>query len=145
MDQQPKLLYKILEPGAAPPKKAYITDAGLDLAANCHAVIPARGFLAVDTGIAVMVPKGYYATLEGRSGLSRKGIVPVRNIIDANYCGPLKVILHNIAADPHRVTKGDRIAQIVVHKCQDLQEFQVEEFQLETGSRGENGWGSSGG
>ena len=78
-------------------------------APGAHATIP--------TGITVAVPAGTEGQVRPRSGLAARHAVTVLNApgtIDADYRGPVGVILANFGAEPHVVRRGDRIAQIVI-------------------------------
>lgn len=108
-----------LDPDLPLPAYARIGDAGLDLVAREDAIVARHGGRAlVPTGIAVAVPPGWAGFVMPRSGLALSHGVTVLNapgVIDAGYRGELKVLLVN--TDPHdsyHVTRGDRIAQLVL-------------------------------
>ena len=73
-----------------------------------------------------------------------RGITPNRGIIDATYCGEVIVSLVNISDEEYKVAVGDRIAQIILHKCYDAEFFVVDEFSPSYNKRGTAGFGSSG-
>ena len=107
------------------PRYAHPGDAGLDLQARESAVLAAGGGRAlVPTGIAVAIPPGHAAFVLPRSGLAlRHGITVVNapGLIDAAYRGEVKVVLLN--TDPHEayeVHRGDRIAQLVVQRVEEV-------------------------
>ena len=110
-----------LDPELPLPSYAHEGDAGIDLVAREDAVVHAGGgrFL-VPTGVAVALPRGYAGFVLPRSGLALKHGLSVVNspgLIDCAYRGEIKVVLLN--TDPHddyRVTRGDRIAQLVVQR-----------------------------
>lgn len=91
-----------------------------------------------------------FMKIEGRSGLSAKGIFPTGGIIDNSYRGELGVVLNMVSnpeSGPRGVTfnKGDRIAQLVVYKVATMGEVVMEETDVVTESvRGQQGFGSSG-
>jgi len=108
-----------LDPDLPLPAYARTGDAGLDLVAREDAIVARHGGRAlVPTGIAVAVPVGWAGFVMPRSGLALSHGVTVLNapgVIDAGYRGELKVLLVN--TDPHdsyHVTRGDRIAQLVL-------------------------------
>jgi dUTP pyrophosphatase len=108
-----------LDPDLPLPAYARTGDAGLDLVAREDAIVARHGGRAlVPTGIAVAVPLGWAGFVMPRSGLALSHGVTVLNapgVIDAGYRGELKVLLVN--TDPHdsyHVTRGDRIAQLVL-------------------------------
>ncbi len=107
------------------PRYAHPGDAGLDLQARESAVLAAGGGRAlVPTGIAVAIPPGHAAFVLPRSGLALRHGVTVVNapgLIDAAYRGEVKVVLLN--TDPHEayeVHRGDRIAQLVVQRVEEV-------------------------
>jgi dUTP pyrophosphatase len=90
-----------------------------------------------------------FMKIEGRSGLSAKGIFPTGGIIDPTYRGEIGVVLNCLnftSTDTHHVfSKGDRIAQLVIYKVATMGEVVIEESDKVTESnRGQNGFGSSG-
>jgi dUTP pyrophosphatase len=114
-----------LDPDLALPAYAHPGDAGLDLHAREDATVAARGGRAlVPTGIAVAIPPGHAGFVLPRSGLALRHGISVVNapgLIDAGYRGELQVILLN--TDPvaaHEVHRGDRIAQLVVQRIEDV-------------------------
>lgn len=111
-------------PGAEDlPLPAYMTEqaAGMDLFAAVMAettILPGDRKL-IPTGVVVALPEGYEAEIRPRSGLALKQGVTLVNspgTIDADYRGEVGVILINHGRDPFIVRRGDRIAQMVVHR-----------------------------
>jgi dUTP pyrophosphatase len=139
-----RLEVKLLHPDAQIPIRKRTTDAGYDLASIETVIIPNRQARDIHTGIAVSVSEGFYFTVDGRSSLILQGIVPYRGIIDATYCNELMVCLVNISNNPYEVHKGDRIAQIILHRAYSCDFVRVHEFSPEYNIRGLKGWGSSG-
>ena len=135
-----------LDPDLPLPTYAHAGDAGLDLHAREDAVLAAGGGRAlVPTGIAIAVPPGYAGFVAPRSGLALRhgiGVVNAPGVIDASYRGELKVILLNTdpTADYH-VHRGDRIAQLVVQRVEEVLWDVVE--SLDGADRG-GGFGHSG-
>ena len=135
-----------LDPGLPLPGYAHAGDAGLDLHAREGAMVKAGGGRAmVPTGIALAIPPGYAGFVVPRSGLAlRHGIslVNTPGIIDAAYRGELKCVLLN--TDPtadYEISRGDRIAQLVIQRVEEVQWVEVDE--LEGLDRG-GGFGHSG-
>jgi dUTP pyrophosphatase len=135
-----------LDPDLALPRYAHAGDAGLDLQARESAALTAGGGRAlVPTGIAIAIPPGHAAFVLPRSGLAlRHGVTVVNSpgLIDAAYRGEVKVVLLN--TDPHEayeVHRGDRIAQLVVQRVEEV-EWQVVDT-LDGEDRG-GGFGHSG-
>ncbi|WP_297844127.1 dUTP diphosphatase [uncultured Roseibium sp.] len=140
---------KRLEHGRDLPLPAYqsILAAGLDLLAAVDGTITlAPGARAlVPTGLAMALPAGFEAQVRPRSGLAAKHGVTVLNTpgtIDADYRGEVKVILINLGDDPFEISRGDRIAQMVIAPV--LQANIVEVEVLSETERGSGGFGSTG-
>lgn len=131
------------------PLPAYATpqSAGMDLIAACDGdMILAPGQRAlIPTGIAIALPAGYEAQVRARSGLAYKHGLCVLNgpgTIDADYRGEIKVLLANLGGEAFTVTRGMRIAQLVVAAYTAAAWQEVE--TLESSARGEGGFGSTG-
>ena len=145
---------RIINPNGRIPSRNRHTDAGYDLYSSEDITIPACvlqysniieiGHQQIHTGIQISVPQGHYYTIECRSGLSLKYLIPVRNIIDTAYSGEIVVNMLNYTHTPHTVKCGDRIAQIIYHTSVDIDLTVVDEFSADYNIRGDNGFGSSG-
>lgn len=140
----------VLSPHASDlPLPAYATEhsAGMDLlAAVKEDVVIAPGKRAlIPTGISIALPEGYEAQVRPRSGLALKNGVTVLNspgTIDADYRGEVGVILINHGDEPFRVTRGSRIAQMII--AQYTRATLTKAETLETSARGAGGFGSTG-
>jgi dUTP pyrophosphatase len=139
-----QLQIKHVHPNSRKPFRKRLTDAGHDLYSIQDAIVPPRGYAWIETGIAIAAPSGTYYTIEGRSSLAQIGIVPMRGIIDGCFTGDLRVMLNNHTDEPYKVAHGDRIAQIVVHRLEQVEFREVENFDTDYSIRGEHGFGSSG-
>jgi dUTP pyrophosphatase len=124
--------------------------AGLDLIAAVPADTPltlAPGARAlIPTGIAIALPVGTEAQVRPRSGLAVKHGLTVLNApgtIDADYRGELQILLVNLGGEPVAITRGMRIAQLVIATIARAA-LQEVEFLNET-ARGTSGFGSTGG
>ncbi|WP_298436468.1 dUTP diphosphatase [uncultured Jannaschia sp.] len=132
------------------PLPTYATQgaAGADLHADTGGetiTLPPGGRALVPTGLRVALPLGYEMQLRPRSGLALKHGVTLLNspgTIDADYRGPLGVILINHGPEPFEVTHGMRIAQAVIAPVIRANWVEVEELGLTT--RGTGGFGSTG-
>jgi dUTP pyrophosphatase len=136
-----------LDPAVPLPGYARPGDAGADLfAAEDVDLAPGERAL-VGTGIAIALPDGYAGFVHPRSGLAAKHGVTLVNApgtIDAGYRGEIKVILLNTdRARPVSLRRGDRIAQLVVQRVENVMFREVP--VLPESARGDNGFGSSGG
>lgn len=134
-----------LDPGAYMPLRAHPTDAGLDLRTPVLVKIPAGGSAAIDTGVHVELPHGYYGKIESKSGLNVKsGVVSLGGTIDEPYRGSIVVKLYNynFGSAYYTFLPGDKIAQLVIQPYL-APELEVVD-ELSESDRGENGFGSSG-
>lgn len=129
------------------PAHATPGDAGVDLRASADVSLPPGGGRAlVPTGISIAIPDGYAGFIQPRSGLAYKHGVTVLNtpgLIDSGYRGELKVLLIN--TDPStafEVQRGERIAQLVIQRYEQVDFVEVEE--LPDSVRGDGGFGSTG-
>lgn len=138
--------------GADLPLPAYATadSAGLDLLAAVDAdlaLAPGARTL-IPTGLVIALPAGYEAQVRPRSGLALKNGITVLNspgTIDADYRGEVKVILANLGEDEFTVSRGMRIAQMVVAPVTRLGWSEVGlESELPSSERGSGGFGSTG-
>lgn len=121
--------------------------AGLDIKANVSEPVTLRplGRALIPTGLSVELPAGYEMQIRPRSGLAAKHGISVLNApgtIDADYRGEIKVILVNLSDTDFTVQPGERIAQMVVARHEQI-EWQPVDLLSET-SRGEGGFGSTG-
>ncbi len=120
-------------------------SAACDLKSTDDVVIPPGSRFVVGTGIKLEIPSGFGAMVCSRSGLAAKNGIQVLNapgIIDTDYRGEIKVILHNSGQSEFIIKKGDRIAQLLFFPIFQAI-FQKASTVTET-SRGEGGFGSTG-
>jgi len=144
-----RLPVRVLPHGAGLSLPAYQTAgaAGMDLVAAVEApttIAPGARAL-VPTGLAIALPEGYEAQVRPRSGLAARHGVTVLNApgtIDADYRGEVQVILINHGEAPFVVSRGDRIAQLVVAAVTRAEPMVVED--LDETDRGASGFGSTG-
>ena len=137
--------FKKLNENAVLPKFANEGDAGLDVCSVQSLTIEAGARALVKTGVAIELPKGWEAQVRSRSGLAYKHGVAVLNshgTIDEPYRGEIGVILINHGTEPYKIEVGDRIAQLVLRRTEDVIPVFVDEL-TET-VRGEGGFGSTG-
>ena len=127
-----------------PPTRAHKTDAGLDLVSNENLVIPSGQRRTINLGTAVAIPEGQVGLLCPRSGHAAKhGLttLTVPGVIDPGYTGDLKIVLYNTDPKPFEVSKGDRIAQLLIVPVTPLTPVGR---PLDTTARGDGGFGSTG-
>jgi len=126
------------------PTKGSPGSAGLDLHALTNATILPRGTTLIDTGIAITLPKGTYGRIASRSGLALRNSIDTKaGVIDPDYTGSLKIILHNYGDKAYNVAKGDRIAQLIIEKYTDPI-VQCNMHSNRETHRNDNGFGSTG-
>ncbi|MDN8593815.1 MULTISPECIES: dUTP diphosphatase [unclassified Corynebacterium] len=137
---------KRLDPDLPLPERAHRGDAGVDLHSAEDLVIAPGERALVKTGIALALPLGTVGLIHPRSGLAAKHgltIVNAPGTVDADYRGELMVCLLNTDKDtPFEITRGMRIAQLVVQRVE-LPDF-VEVDELDETVRGAGGYGSTG-
>lgn len=131
------------------PLPAYATAgaAGMDVQANLSEpqLIQPGARVLIPTGIHIELPPGFEAQLRPRSGLAFRHGITLPNspaTIDSDYRGEIKVALINLSQEPFTVSPGDRIAQMVVARYEQVQWVAVE--QLDDTHRGSGGFGSTG-
>lgn len=135
----------ITAPEGFEPVYAKPGDAGADLRSTVDAVIPAGKRVLVPTGVSIALPNGFVGLVHPRSGLAAKHGITVLNTpgtIDAGYRGEILVILYNTSDTDFGISKGDRIAQLLIQAVEIAKFIQVE--RLPDSDRGETGFGSSG-
>lgn len=139
---------KLLSNTAKIPTHGSREAAGYDLYADIsedYVEIPPHETRKIGTGISVAIPDGYFGAIFPRSGLATKeGLRPANTpgCIDQDYRGEIMVALHNDTDFQRFVTKAERIAQLVVIPYATVDFYQVD--KLNTTSRGEGGFGSTG-
>jgi dUTP pyrophosphatase len=136
-----------LDPDLPVPAHAQPGDAGVDLCCTADVRIDPGERAVVGTGMAVALPVGFAGFVNPRSGLAARtglSIVNAPGTIDAGYRGEIKVCLVNLdPRDPVLLRRGDRIAQLVVLRVEQLRFTEVPE--LPGSARGAGGYGSTGG
>jgi dUTP pyrophosphatase len=133
--------------GFSLPERASALASGFDLRACVDApvVVSAGDRVLVPTGVAIAVPPGYEAQIRPRSGLALKSGVTLLNspgTIDADYRGEIGVIVVNHGAAAVTIARGDRVAQLVIHRLPDVVLEAVDE--LPETARGAGGFGHTG-
>lgn len=140
-----QVLVTRLDPDLPMPDYAKAGDAGADLRARIDLTIRPGERALVPTGLAIALPSGYAAFVHPRSGLAlRHGLAMVNapGTIDSGFRGELQVILINHGQEDFEISRGDRIAQLVIQRVENA-EF-VEVSQLPGAARGGDGFGSTG-
>jgi len=141
-----RLRIQQLDPNAFLPEYAHGSseDAGMDLRALEDTTLEPGAVSTVRTGIAIELPPGFEAQVRPRSGLALHHSITLPNApgtIDPGYRGEIKVILLNLGRTSYQVHRGDKIAQMVIAR---YEQIEWEEVRLTSTSRGAGGFGSSG-
>lgn len=139
---------KIVNQSSHPlPSYATTGSAGMDLRAELSASITLQPLerQLIPTGLYIELPQGFEAQIRPRSGLAYKRGLSVPNApgtIDSDYRGEIKVILINLSTEPQTIEHGERIAQMVIARHEQVTWQPVE--SLEDSTRGAGGFGSTG-
>ena len=142
-----KVQIKKLNPDAKLPVYGSPYAAGADLFActDGDVTIEPHKTAMIPTGFAMELPEGYAGFIYARSGLaSKKGLAPANKVgvVDCDYRGEVKVALHNHGETAQTVSRGERIAQLVIAPYVTAQFEEAEE--LSDTERGAGGFGSTG-
>jgi dUTP pyrophosphatase len=140
--RMPQLRVMRAHPDAKLPTYATEGSSGLDLYALEPTWLVERTMTRVRTGIAIELPDGYEAQVRTRSGLSCNGVHVAFGSIDSDYRGEVHVIATVLFGQTYRIAAGDRIAQLVIAKCERV--CVIESEQLSETGRGSGGFGSTG-
>ncbi|CAA0813331.1 Deoxyuridine 5-triphosphate nucleotidohydrolase [Striga hermonthica] len=142
-EEVPFLRVKKLSDKAVLPSRASPLSAGYDLSSATETKVPARGKALIPTDLSIAVPQGTYARVAPRSGLAWKHSIDVgAGVIDADYRGPVGVVLFNHSDVDFEVKPGDRIAQLIIQKIETPEVSEVDD--LDSTERGSAGFGSTG-
>ncbi len=137
--------FKKLTNTARIPEYAHPTDSGMDLFSDEEITIPAGAWCLVHTGISLALPEGTEGQVRSKSGLALKSGLQVLNspgTIDTNYRGEIGVIMHNVSKTDYLVTKGQKIAQLVIcpfYTCSTLEVADLDSTDRDTGGFGSTG------
>ena len=137
-----KVKVKLLHPEAKMPFYGSEFAAGFDLYSVEQAVILPGETKIIKSGVSMEIEPGYCWQFWDRSGLGAKGITKFGGLIDSDYRGEFKIILHNSTKEAYTIEKGDRIIQAVPVPIVKT-EFELVEELTET-KRGEGGFHSTG-
>ncbi|PHX72903.1 MAG: dUTP diphosphatase [Acidimicrobium sp.] len=142
----PNIHIKRLDTDLPLPKLAHVGDAGLDIYSAIDVVLaPNGGRALVPAGIAISIPLGYAGFVLPRSGLALNhgiSLVNTPGLIDSHYRGEIKVVMVNTdQSRPYHVSRGDRIAQLVIQRVEEVTWTEVD--TLDDNDRG-GGFGHSG-
>ena len=129
--------------GPFTPSYSHSGDAGADLKASEFSNVPARGKALVPTGLCIELPEAHVGLIWPRSGLAVKHSIDCgAGVVDAKYRGEIKVLLFNHSDKNFTIEPGDRIAQLLVQKVENINFLPVE--SLDETERNKGGFGSTG-
>ena len=142
-----KINIKKLTDTAILPERGSAYAAGYDLFADVKETIEIKAHTTamIPTGLAMEIPEGYFGGIFARSGLASKESLRPANcvgVVDADYRGEVKIILINLSDTDFTINSGDRVAQIVFARCEQMEMVSVE--TLSETERGAGGFGHTG-
>ncbi|MBT3405842.1 dUTP diphosphatase [Candidatus Woesearchaeota archaeon] len=133
---------KKLRDDAIVPRHALVGDVAVDLHSVEDVVIAPGDRKLIGTGLSIAFPIGYAALVWDRSGMAKLGLKTMGGVIDPTYRGEYKIFILNTTKEDYSVSKGDRIAQLLVQKVYSPQIEVVED--LDDTERGKGGFGHTG-
>ena len=144
MDKALEVKVAKIDERAKMPTKGSIHAAGWDLYALEDMTIPFRKSMKIRTGIKVAIPNGYEGQVRSRSSLGKKGLILPHSIgtIDSDYRGNVGVVIFNHSDEDISVSRGDRVAQLILEQISTPVVEDVE-GDLNDTQRGEGGFGST--
>ena len=136
------LKVQVLDKLATIPTKTHNTDAGWDLYTTKKSIIPTNALRALETGISIAIPDGYYGQISERSGFSMQNTLKLKaGVIDSGYRGEIKIVFQNCGDTPITIVPNTKIAQLLILPLPNTELVVVE--KLDETERGTNGFGSS--
>ena len=142
LNAAPRVQIQRLDPDVPVPAPAKAGDAGVDLRATSAVSLQPGQRALIGTGIAVAIPEGFAGFVQPRSGMAINkglGLLNSPGLIDSGYRGEIKVIAINLDSEPLEISRGDRIAQLVILPVPAVIYEEVEE--LPSSERGAGGFG----
>jgi dUTP pyrophosphatase len=133
---------QVLHPNARKPKLGSELAAGYDVYSSEEVTLAPNEVVAVPLGFAAQLPVYVHARIESRSSMALRGLVVAAGVIDADYRGEWKAIIHNSTADSVTLAAGERVAQVVLRPT--LHRSWEPADALEDTARGAGGFGSTG-
>ena len=137
-----KLKVKKISTNALIPTKHNPNDAAFDLYAVEDMHIPMDTTSIIHTGICIEIPVGYFAKIESRSSLAKRGVFCTAGVIDSGYRDEIMVVMNNKGHEDYSIKQGDRVAQMIISKVENFEILEVETLDDKLNRGG--GFGSSG-
>ena len=97
------------------PMKSMPESVGYEIWPSCDVILKSRTITSVHTGVRVDLALGYAGVIYNKLGLAQEGILVVPYVLDANFQGPLKLVMHNTGERDYKVLKENPLAQLVIH------------------------------
>lgn len=134
---------KKLEEQAVLPQYASVGDAGMDLFSLEEVFVENGKRAKIKTGIAMEIPHDYVGFIWDKSSIGiNNGLKTLGGVVDSGYRGEVLVGIVNLSSEDFKVEKGQKIAQMIIQKKEEVEIKEV--LELNDSERGENGFGSSG-
>ena len=134
---------KKLHPQATLPNYAHPQDAGMDFYSNEETILLPNKRKLISTGISMAIPSGYVGLIWDKSGIASKyGIKTMAGVIDSNYRGEIKILLHNLSSETFKIERNTKIAQMLIQPIVQKEILEVQD--LDNTDRNTNGFGSTG-
>jgi dUTP pyrophosphatase len=137
------LLVKKLSPEAVIPHRSTSGSVGYDLSSIEDITIPSGSRSLVRTGLSMVIPVNHYGRIAPRSGLAYKFMIDIgAGVIDSDYRGEVCVLMINSSSQDFQVTRGMRVAQLIIERASTPDVIEVDD--LDNTDRSEGGFGSTG-
>lgn len=136
------VLVKKINKDAKIPCRSHKNDSGADLFTIGNVTVAPQTSAKVSTGICIALPENTSGLIWGRSSLESAGLKVVAGLVDAGYRGEVLVCMFNLTNNPVTLTKGQKIAQLVVVPTH-YPDFEIS-TELPDSKRGSGGFGSTG-
>lgn len=127
------------------PKYALPGDAGFDLYVGERLTLQPGDRAAINTGYKMEIPKSHVGIIYEKSGLSFKhGLITYGNVVDCGYRGEVRVGVMNLGKEAYTFEPGHKVAQMIIHRYEEVRFKEVKDGELSASDRGERGFGSTG-
>ena len=136
------LLVERINPEAKLPEKAHQSDAGYDLFAVENVSIPPYGQAKIGTGVKMAIPENFAGLIWDKSSLAAQGLKTMGGVIDSGYRGEIIIIAKNLTEEFFNITKGQKVAQIIIQEIGDISLIETE--ISDSTEREDSGFGSTG-
>lgn len=130
------------------PTRGSAYSAGYDLSSVENYSISPNTTSLISTGLKFKIPTGHYGRIAPRSGISvKKQLIVNAGVVDEDYRGEVKIVFYNPTSNVIEISKGERVAQLIIEKISYPNVFEVENLETlddKPSERGEGGFGSTG-